>query len=439
MATTIRTVCPECGAKLRLDESTPADESIECPKCGSVFSPGGDAIAEAPIEPAPVPKTPKPKKPKGPKKRRAKVKKTNPVFLASLLGGALVFLLVFGWLFWRLFNSSGKVEEMLTYVPADCNIARGINSGQIRKYPGYAAEIDKIVTADIKAGIQELAKAAEMSDNEMSDYVVIARARKGGATASVYVIRSAKDFDPNKLGTGLGGTAEPIDGQTTYRVGGSGGNNILAGAVVFPATKRVVVVIASGPRQSELVRGAVAGKTAAKDATFYGKCGATGAKVTSGNIWILVRSTDDMKHYAGSTGDAFAEAFKSVSDEMAKTPVFGMWTSYGAAGIRFGLALQASSPERAKELAKAMENGPLGKKDDAEIPNGMKKAYSQSGSKEFREFLSNISFTNSGDCAMVTSKMANEMGKQIAGQINSATLAVSWDFRTDAYARGKGN
>jgi DNA-directed RNA polymerase subunit RPC12/RpoP len=439
MPTQTQLKCPECGAKLRLADPPAADEEIECPKCGSVFTPSGSAPADAPTEPepAPSPKKPKEKKTKGPRKRKAKVKKTNPYFLVALISGALVLLLALGGMFYWLFSKSGKVQEILSYVPAECNHARGINAGQIRKYPGYAAEVDKIITPDIKSAAKEMGTAAGMTDEEMSDYLVIGRSRKGGQTSAVYVFRASKDIDGGKLGTGLGGTAEQQDGQTVYRIGAKGSGSILDRAVVFPATKRVVVVVASGPRQAEMLKGTVAGKTAAKDDTFFGKVGATGAKVTSGNIWVLIRNTDDLKHYTGALGDPFAEAFKSISDEMAKTPVFGMWTSYGAGGIRFGLALQASTPEKAKELVKYMEDGPLGKKDDAEIPNGMKKGYSQSGQKEFREFLSNLAFRTSGDCAMITSKMSNEMGKSVAGQINGNQVGVAWDPRTDAYANKK--
>jgi predicted Zn finger-like uncharacterized protein len=440
MPTQTQLKCPECGAKLRLSEPPAADEEVECPKCGTVFTPAGSAGGDA-EEPAvalaPVPKPPKEKKPKGPRKRRAKVKKTNPYFLAILLGSALVLLVGLGIMFFWLFNKAGKVQEALLYVPAECNQARGINAGQIRKYPGYAAEVDKIVTPEIKAGAQELGTAAGLSGDEMSDLVIIARSRKGGNTATVYVFRASKDVDAVKLGTGLGGAAEDQGGQTVYRLKSGSSGNILSGAVVYPASKRVVVVCAAGPRQADMVRGAVAAKTAAKEDTFWGKIGTTGIKVSAGNIWVLVRNTDDLKYYAGSTADPMSEAFKSLADEMAKTPVFGMWTSFGAGGIRYGLALQASNPEKAKELVKYMEDGPLGKKDDADITSAMKKGYSQMGSKEFKEFLSNMKFTSSGDCAMILSKMTIEKGKQTADQINNGQLGVTWDPRTDTFANKK--
>src|SRR5262245_60297099 len=235
MPTQIQLKCPECGAKLRLTDPPAADEEVECPKCGTVFTPAGSAGSEAgepAIAPVPVPKPPKEKKPKGPRKRRAKVKKTNPYFLAILLGSALILLGGLGGMFYWLFNKAGKVQEALMYFPAECNHARGINAGQIRKYPGYAAEVDKIITAEIKSGAQELAAAAGMSADEMSDYVVIARSRKGGTTQNVYVFRASKDVDGGKLGTGLGGTAEDQGGQTVYRLKPAAGGNILAGAVV---------------------------------------------------------------------------------------------------------------------------------------------------------------------------------------------------------------
>jgi DNA-directed RNA polymerase subunit RPC12/RpoP len=433
MTTQTQIKCPECGAKLRLADPPAADEEIECPKCGSVFTPGGPAAAVEP-EPEPAPKPKKEKKPRDPKvprRRKAKVKKTNPYFLVILLGSAFVLLVVLGVLFWWLFGKAGKVQEVLTFIPAECNHARGINAGQIRKYPGYAGEVDKIITPDIKGIADEIGKAVDLSGEDVSDYFVVARSRKGGSTAVVYVFRANKDVDAGKLGANM--TAEQVDGQTVYR----GKSGALSGAVVFPATKRVVVVAPSGVRQADMVKGMVAGKTLAKEETFFGKIGTTGAKVSAGNVWVIIRNTDDLKHYAGSLMDPMAEAFKTVCEEMGKTPVFGMWSSYGGTGIRYGFALQASSPERAKDLVKGMEDGPLGKKDDAEIPNAMKKGYSQSSSKEFREFLSNLKFTSSGDCAMILSKMTNDMRTQVANQMNAATLGVTWDPRMDSYASKK--
>src|SRR5262245_3634634 len=161
MPTQTQLKCPTCGAKLRMTDPPAADEEVECPKCGSVFTPAGSAgaAAEEPgIAPAPAPApAPTEKKLKGPRAPPAKVQKTTPYLLTILLGGALVLLVGLGIMFWWLFNKAGKVQEALMYVPAECNHARGINSGQIRKYPGYAAEVDKIITPDIKSGVQELA------------------------------------------------------------------------------------------------------------------------------------------------------------------------------------------------------------------------------------------------------------------------------------------
>src|SRR6478672_5774133 len=110
--------CPECKAKLRLDEAPDPDTLIECPRCGSQFA--------APAAAAPA----------ADGKKSAKKKKTNPAVLLIAIFAGLVCIGLIGWGLHWFVGRAGKVEEMLTYVPGECNWARGVNTGQLAAYPG---------------------------------------------------------------------------------------------------------------------------------------------------------------------------------------------------------------------------------------------------------------------------------------------------------------
>ena len=135
--------CPECQAKLRLDEAPDTDTPIECPRCGSQFT--------APGKPARKEKAARKEKKKFakkdmPKVRQVKKHKTNPFVLVGAIVAGFATLIGVGFLMVYFLNRAGKVEEMLTYVPDSCNWARGVNVSQLAKYPGYKAEVDKYMT-----------------------------------------------------------------------------------------------------------------------------------------------------------------------------------------------------------------------------------------------------------------------------------------------------
>src|SRR4051794_1348702 len=100
--------CPECKAKLRLDEAPDPDTPIECPRCGSQFAAPDDAAAAADGNP------PAKKPGKVPKRKRAKKKKTNPAVLLIAIFAGLVCIGLIGWGLHWFVGRAGKVEEMLT-------------------------------------------------------------------------------------------------------------------------------------------------------------------------------------------------------------------------------------------------------------------------------------------------------------------------------------
>ena len=325
--------CPECQAKLRLDEAPDPDTPIECPRCGSQFT--------APGKPARKEKAARKEKPKPkgamPNKRQVKKKKTNPFVLVGAIVMGFAALIGVGFLMVYVLNRAGKVEEMLTYVPDSCNWARGVNVSQLAKYPGYKAEVDKYMTAPVTAGAAELAAAAGHDPERFVDYLVIAKNRgEGRGVATMYVFRTQRSIKPDAMGAGLNGATAQGDG--TYKMSGSA-PGILAGATVHMPTSKLVVVIP--PAAASMVNGSLAGKNG-KDGTFAGTLDATSRIVVRGSIWLVVRATGGLKNYIAGMTAPVANDLKVIDTAGKGASTFGVWTTPGGNGVRVGAALQCA-------------------------------------------------------------------------------------------------
>jgi hypothetical protein len=418
--------CPECRAKMRLDEPPEPGEAIECPRCGTHFAPaaGRRAAADAakakkkdaagadkPAREKTAVKDRPPRKaraakppadPNAPKRKRAKKKKSNKTVLTLMLVGALVILACIGGMGYFLFSSAGKVESMLVHVPGDCNIARGVNSGHIGKYVGYKSEMDRALGGALGECWNDLNVALRMGDTP--EYAVHGKVKNGGNAGNVFVFRTRSAFDPKGIGGALGGAEAQSGAQTYYTMPGRSGP--LNQAAVYAPSDRIIVVVAAGPRQSDLLAKSVAGK-ANPDESFWGKMGRTGRRVSSGHIWAIVRADGDTRNYITELVKPIGNDYPELKAQADKSTVYGQWVSFGAK-ITFGAAIQCGSSEEASKLVDNFRNDPIGSQDEtAEIPNSLKQAYGQFRSREMSEFRSNLKFYADGDCAYLRSQMSN--------------------------------
>jgi DNA-directed RNA polymerase subunit RPC12/RpoP len=410
--------CPECQAKLRLDEAPDRDTPIECPRCGSQFTaPRKSARAEraAPKE--------KKKFAKGdmPKKRKAKKHKTNPIVLVLAIVAGFGTLIGVGFLMVYFLNRAGKVEEMLTYVPDSCNWARGVNVSQLAKYPGYKGEVSKYMTEPVTAAAAELAAAAGHDPERFVDYLVIAKNRgEGRGVSTMYVFRTQRSFAPDAMMASLSGGSPQGDG--TYKMSGAA-PGILAGATVHMPTTRLVVVIPPGA--ASMVSGSMAGKNG-KGGTFAGALDATARTVIRGSIWLVVRATGGLQGYIAGTTGTVANYFKHLDTAGKAASTFGVWTTPGGSGVRVGAAMQCASSQDASELVTAMREGPLGKADESEPTNELKKAWgSITGDKKaWSEFMQYLEFRSKRECAYIVSTVSGDNAKRFLDMFNSPNMAT---------------
>ncbi|MFO0851333.1 MAG: hypothetical protein U0871_22665 [Gemmataceae bacterium] len=410
------TRCPECQAKLTLDAAPAPGTPVECPRCGSTFVPPRKKKKDKPAA-----GDAKPKPPGVPKKKKAKKKKTNPVILLLAIGLGFVGLIGVGGLMFYFLNKSGKVEEMLAQVPADFNWARGVNVGQLAKYPGYGLEVEKYNTAEVKAGVGHLAKSLNRDPDSFLDYLIISRNKPDrGAGGQVYVLRTMKSFAPAKMVEETG--ALPGPGGVGYKLPGAAG--ILDGAVVFFPSPRLVVVVPAGAAQADTARG-VAAAGADKKASFAASLNDTGRVVARGSIWLLVRATGGLKTYPGALVAGVDQDFKKLVDSAKTAPAFGMWTTPGGGGVRFGAALECGSSKDAADLVTYFKTGPLGKGDESEPTNQLKSALAGVSEKKlWSEMMQQMDYRSKGACAYLVTTLTEDRAKGMMGTFNNPNLAT---------------
>ncbi len=446
--------CPECAAKLRLDDAPPAGTPIECSKCGTLFVPPRAAKAkaaagaksarprdddedDAPRKPAAdaakagikkpksiaVDKTANPNN-KG-KKRKAKKKVTNPVFLLAAIAFGFGGLTVVFFTMIYFLNRAGKVEEMMTYVPADVNWVRGVNVSLMAKYPGYANEVTKFYTLEVKAATDHLAKAAGHDAETFLDYLMIAKLRPaGGGSGTMYVFRSARSMKADVLAAGLGATDAPVNGERGFRFPANA-PGILAGATMILPTPRIVAIFAPGPLQGSMASASTVGKGGKGD-SFALKLNATGRVIIRGSIWLLMRNTGALANYMELTTKVVDKDFAVICDKSKAAPMFGVWSSPGSGGVRVGVAFECADRPSAAAVVKSLKTGPLGKGDESEAPNQLKAANVQfiSTAKVFNEYMQNVEYLQQKECAFAVSTLAGAGAKAIMGSFNSMTMGA---------------
>lgn len=448
------TRCPECAAKLRLDDAPPAGTPIECAKCGTLFVPPRAAKAkpsrprdddeededDAPRRPAADPAKGGIKKPKSVtvdktanpnnkgKKRKAKKKVTNPVFLLAAIAFGFGGLTVVFFTMIYFLNRAGKVEEMLTYVPPEVNWVRGVNVGLMRKYPGYASEVNKFYTLEIKAATDHLAQAAGQDPDGFLDYLMVARQRPtGGGSGVMYVIRSSKAMKPDVVAAGLGATETPVNGERGFKFP-AGAPGVLSRATMIMPTPRIVAVFAPGNLQGGMASASTLGKGGKGD-SFALKLNATGRVVIRGSMWLLMRNTGALTNYMETSTKVVDKDFSTIHDKSKAAPMFGVWSSPGSSGVRVGAAFECPDRAAAAAVVKSMRGGPLGKQDESEAPNQLKAANLQfiSMSKVFNEYMQNMEYLQQKECAYAVSSLSGEGAKSIMGSFNSVTMGVGTD------------
>jgi len=293
--------CPECRAKLRLKVNPEPDSEIECPKCQHVFAcdenivHAGSADDEAPRpKQAAVDKPPSGEeakktssesaKPFKRKRRKAKKRKTKPIVIVGIVVGALMIIgTAAGVLIW-FFTKKSASQEMMTYLPADCDEVSGINVGHLQKYPDFYTNCEQMFSGrTFKAAADALAKTMGQQTKDVLEYVVQGNGISNGVPVEATVLRTKEDFDPAVLSKLPGAKESTADGIKYYTIPNIPDLGYTSPRVFAPTNR--IAVFCPGTVPDAVFRAMLKGNKDNLDATSYYRSGALGKQVIRGTAW----------------------------------------------------------------------------------------------------------------------------------------------------------
>jgi hypothetical protein len=293
MAAKIR--CPDCRALFRPPEAPESGTEIECPECGVEFTFRDDPADTPPAEDRPKKKGKKagkkaPDGPQVPRKRKAKRKKSNPYLVAGILIAALIFVGSFaGALIW-FFTKKSASQEMMTFLPDDCDEVFGLNVGHLQKYPEFYTSCENSFAGKgFKAAGDRLAAAlGGQKFNDIVEYVVQGSGKvggqPGGAPLEATVLRINAEFDQGALAKLPGAQKATSQGVDYYRIPDPGLNYGPQGVYVFAPTNRLVVFTRGDTPKAKL-DAMLTGNKDKPDATAFVRGGQLSKYISRGTVW----------------------------------------------------------------------------------------------------------------------------------------------------------
>lgn len=451
--------CPECRAKLRLQEAPETGAEVECPKCGTVFlAPEAktDADEDTPKkkkkkedqEEKPEKgedkkeKKPKDKKgakdgdQKGPKKRKFKKKETSKAALIAVIAaGVLMLGFASGVLIW-FFSRTSKAVEMMYYVPDDAQFATGINIGHVQKYPDFYKSIkSSIEGSDYKRAGDAIAKADGTEFEELVDYVVKGYSIDKGWSI---VYRTKYEFDGGSLSKLPSAERKTLDGNTYYLVPTLLPSN--QPGRVFSPTNRLIVVCPDAINDNAYKK-ILNGHADDKESTLGIRMGPLGKRVTRGTFWQMGVFDKQLKAPTApvikpgsnvNDDDAFMAV---VADSLSGGQGFGVKASLGSREVRFEMIAWCSDSDKAQSFYTKMKEGDLGKGDEGTPPRWFSNKTQGLGDKKVAaQILSNIGFGVSGELFYAKSAVETKDLMQSAG--SSIGKVMGGERRSDATGPG---
>ncbi len=482
--------CPECKAKLKLPVEPEPDSEIECPKCGHVFPCEENIIHAGAAGDEGKPKKKKkatgedekPKKkaekddkkdekkedkkdekkgndaaqPKKRKKKKSKKRKTKPAILAAIIVGVVMIIGTVGGVLIWFFTKKSASQEMMTYLPDECNVVVGINLGHIQKYPEFYKSCQTIMgNYGFKKAGDVFAKAlgSEKID-DVVDYVVQGAGYANGnpdSRVETTVLRTKEEYDPAALAKIPGAKEYTLNGVKYYTIPDIADLGY-SGVRVFGPTNRLVVFCNGGISDAKF-KLMLTGNKDNLDNTVYVRSGPLGKQTIRGTIWRFSLETESGRlnatlgagklfppPTAGTCAGSEDEEAKRFRSEVA--PIFqnmkgiGVKASVGSREVRGEMFVWYGSSDAASSMLKTWKEKEWIKDDEKEAPKWFKTLSDKSGAGKtaLNVVRDGLAFRSSGELFSVRSSCGDENpGPQRSDQrVRSAEFTRRWHAR---YAR----
>jgi Zn-finger nucleic acid-binding protein len=428
--------CPECRAKLRLPRAPEPDSEIECPKCGNVFptddnlvhagdADGADKPAKANAEKQPQPtsepkktdKTKAAEKPFKRKKRRAKKKKTNPVLMWSIIGGAAMVLGFCAVVLIWMMSKKTQSQEMMSYLPDDCDEVTGIDLGHLQKYPEFYKQCEQTFgSKGFKKAADVFSKALGSEMKDVVEYVIQGEGKSGGkpdgSPLEATVLRTKTEFDASLLKKIPGAQEYTAEGVKYYTI-----DDIpelsYPGLRVFAPTNRLVV-FCRGDMPEGKFKAMLTGNRDNSDGVVYKRCGPLFKQVTRGTGWKFVLYGRSVAKPApppatpgGQRENEEEMLKKEISDLLNSAQGYGIKASVGSRDVRGEWVIWFKDSDAASNQAKTWKDKDWVQDGEKPPPKWWKTIAQKSGAGKTAEnaIKDGLAFRSSGETFSIRSSL----------------------------------
>lgn len=448
--------CPECRAKLRLPDAPEEGSEIECPKCGNVFAAelaGAAARARSdgegegdesrprkrPPDDGDRPEKPrKPKKKKGaaadsgaPRKRLLKKRKSNPYVLYGAIGGGVLLLAVFITAIVWFFNRQSASQEMMLYLPDDCDEVSGINLGHLQKYPEfYTNAKTSFGNTGFKRAADMFSKALGQETDETITYVVQGNGRVGGSgqELAATVLRTREEFDTgllSRLPDAKKGTRNGVDFYVIPDIPELG----YGGIKVFAPTNRIVVFTRYDTPDSKF-DAMLEGHAGSPDSTPFARSGQLGKQIVRGTAWKFMLYGRNVTKLAAPPAQASAGGNENeedmlkreIADILAEAKGCGYKASVGSREVRGEFVVWYKDSDAANGMLKKWREKEWVQDEEKDPPKFLKSIAGKSGGGKtaINVIRDGLGFRQSGETFSVRTSMdVNLLKGGVGGIVNA--------------------
>ena len=434
--------CPGCRAKLRLPTAPEEGSEVECPKCGQVFAADVPPARGGDDEPKPRKKPSgdapeKLNKKKGgetsatasPRRRKLKKRKSNPYVLYGAVGGGLLLLGIFiGAIVW-FFNRTSASQEMMLYLPDDCDEVSGINLGHLQKYPEFYKTCENSFgNTGFKRAADMFSRALGQETNGTITYVVQGNGKVGGTgqELAATIFRTKEPFDQERLSQLPGaqkGTRNGVDYYVIPDIPELG----YGGIKVFAPTDRIVVFTRFDTPDAKF-DAMLTGHKDNKEVTPGMCAGQLAKQVVRGTVWKFMLYGRNVARPAGPTSTASAGSEseddllkKEIADVAANAQGSGFKASVGSREVRGEWVVWFKDNDAANSMLKKYREKDWVQDEEKDPPKFMKAMASKSGGGKtaLNVIRDGLSFRQNGETfsvrtAMDVNLLQNGIGSLVA-------------------------
>ena len=217
----------------------------------------------------------------------------------AVLSGLLLLGIFIGAILW-FFNRKSASQEMMMYLPDDCDEVSGINLGHLQKYPEFYKSCESAFgNTGFKHAADIFCDALGEKTNDVVDYVVQGVGRAGGTGQEVAatVFHTKVDYDTTLLSKLSGANKGTRNGVDYYLISDIPGLNY-GGIKVFAPTKRLVVFCRADTPDAKF-DAMLNGNKDNPDATPFKRGGQLSKAIIRGTAWKFMIYGRSVTKFAG--------------------------------------------------------------------------------------------------------------------------------------------